>query len=108
MMMVTIDSIKNMQEKDTMKKRMGEALVVLCLMLCMIMVGGFLNQSPDIIYHEDGTLLGRDLWHMDFIQQDFYVNEEKYQIYQFSMTGIDEKKLKLKFRLKKMQRNLNI
>lgn len=62
MMMVTIDSIKNMQEKDTMKKRMGEALVVLCLMLCMIMVGGFLNQSPDIIYHEDGTItLGEGL-----------------------------------------------
>lgn len=124
-----------------MKKRMGEALAVLCLMLCMIMVGGFLNQSPDIIYHEDGTItLGEGLvaygfytmnglivndgeklttengsikgivniqqnlpgtvnygllLMQDFIQQDFYVNEEKYQIYQFSMTGIDEKNIEI-------------
>lgn len=32
---------------------------------------------------------------MDFIQQDFYVNEKKYQIYQFSMTGIDEKNIEI-------------
>lgn len=45
-----------------MKKRMSEALAVLCLVLCIIMVGGFLNHSQAIIYHEDGTItLGEGL-----------------------------------------------
>lgn len=124
-----------------MKKRMGETLAVLCLMLCMLMIGGFLNHSQDIIYHEDGTItLGEGLvahgfytlnglivnngekltiengnmkgivniqqnlpgtvdygllLMQDFIQQDFYVNAEKYWIYQFSMTGIDEKNIEI-------------